>query len=104
MKDRTKIYPTPEQLKNLGFSKKGSGDDPRDFWYELDLSNDLSNPNKLKLELDAYFDFSLNFSDEELIPISFQNIQEIELFISIFKRPSNHAFSQIIDICSKKII
>lgn len=103
MADRSKIYPSLEELINLGFEQKGSGDDPRDFWHEIDLSNKEASENEISLQLDAYFDFSLYMPElTEPIPLNFKSIQEIETFISIFKRPWNGAFSGMLDICSSQ--
>lgn len=103
MADRSKIYPTPEELEKLGFEQKGSGDDPRDFWHEIDLSNKEASENEITLELDAYFDFCLNMPKFlEPVPLNFKSIKEIETFISIFKRPWNGAFSGLLDICSEQ--
>lgn len=82
MADRSKIYPSLEELEKLGFEQKGSGDDPRNFWHEVDLSNKESSENEITLQLDAYFDFSLNMPElTEPIPLNFKNIQEIETCI-----------------------
>lgn len=102
MADRSKIYPTGEELEKLGFKHEGEGDDPRDFWYEIDLSNKEASGNKVSLCLDAYFDFELSIPElMEPIPLNFKSIEEIEMFISIFKRPWNGAFSGMIDICKE---
>jgi len=103
MTDRSKIYPTSEELVKLGFVKKGNGDDPRDFWHEIDLSNKEASDNELTLDLDAYFDFSLNMPELlEPIPLNFKSVEEIETFISVFKRPWNGAFSGMLDIFNSK--
>ena len=103
MADRSKIYPSSEELVKLGFEQKGSGDDPRDFWHEIDLSNKEASENDISLQLDAYFDFSLYMPElTEPIPLNFKSIQEIETFISIFKRPWNGAFAGMLDICSSQ--
>jgi hypothetical protein len=84
----------------LDLNKKGDGDDPRDFWHEVDLSNKEASDNEVSLQLDAYFDFCLYMPELiEPIPLNFRSIQELELFISIFKRPWNGAFSGLLDIC-----
>jgi hypothetical protein len=99
MTDRSKIYPSSEELVKLGFEQKGSGDDPRDFWHEIDLSNKEASENEITLELDAYFDFVLNIPElTEPIPLNFKSIQEIEIFISVFKRPWNGAFAGMLDV------
>lgn len=90
---RSKIYPTEDQLRKLGFEHKGQGYDPRDFWWEMSLKNDEFQ-HEVTLELDAYFDFSLNIPElTDPIPLNFQSVEEIEIFSACFKRPWNHAFT-----------
>jgi hypothetical protein len=97
--DRSKIYPTQEELTSLGFELKGEGGDPRDFWHEIDLSNEEAHKNDVYLSLDAYSDFYLEYEEDcPPIPLNFQSIDEIRIFISVFKRPFNHAFSSLLDI------
>ncbi|HPI43695.1 MAG TPA: hypothetical protein PLH91_00555 [Tenuifilaceae bacterium] len=96
---RTKIYPTQEELEKLGFVQKGEGDDPRGFWHEIDLGNDFTDENNITLELDAYFDFTLCLPDlTNPVPLNFQSVNEISIFIQIFKRPCNHAFLGLMDV------
>jgi hypothetical protein len=98
-KDRSKIYPTPDELEQLGFKRKGKGEDPRDYWFEIDLSNYEASGNSIDLTLDAYFDFTLNMPELiEGIPLNFRSIEEIRIFIDVFKRPYNHAFAGFVDI------
>lgn len=100
--DRTKIYLSAVELEKLGFKKQGSGNDPRDFWHEIDLSNKEASGNEISLNMDAYFDFSLYIPElYEPIPLNFKSLQEIETFISVFKRPWNGAFSGLLDICKE---
>ncbi|KAF0198451.1 MAG: hypothetical protein FD170_3997 [Bacteroidetes bacterium] len=99
MADRTKIYPTEAELTKLGFKKQGSGEDPRDFWQEIDLSNKEASGNEISLSMDAYFDFSLYIPElMEPIPLNFKSVQEIETFIAVFTRPWNGAFAGLLDI------
>lgn len=99
MEDRDKLYPDFDELEQLGFKKRGEGDDPRDYSFEVDLANPEASENKPVLMLDAYFDFSLTLPElMESIPLNFQSIAEIENFIKVFKRPYNHAFSGLLDI------
>jgi len=103
MADRTKLYPTPGELANMGFKLEGSGEDPRDYWQEIDLSNKESSGNEITLSVDAYFDFSLSIPElTEPIPLNFKSVREIETFIAVFKRPWNGAFSGMLDICNSK--
>ncbi len=97
--DRTRFYPSREELEKLGFIQKGCGDDPRDFWLEIDLCNDYTKENEITLQYDAYCDFTLYLPElTEPIPLNFQSVDEISIFIQIFKRPYNHAFAGLIDI------
>jgi hypothetical protein len=105
MSDRTKFYPNHEDLIDLGFQHlhSGEGEDPRDFWYEIDLTNKEWNKDlSITLCLDAYFDFNLHISElEDSIPLNIQSIEELKVFISILSRPVNQAFSFLLDLSDK---
>ena len=103
MASREKMYLSHENLDYIGFTRKGQGEDPRDFWYEVDLSNAESHKDKIVLCVDCFSDASLQLEDYDLsIPLNFQSIQEIEQFIKAFKRPFNHAFSSLLDLHKKQ--
>jgi hypothetical protein len=102
MSERSKFYPEHDTLISLGFQHlhSGEGEDPRDWWYEFDLTNKEWNSNlSIRLCLDAYFDFNLNISElEEGIPLNIQSIEELKVFLAILSRPVNQAFSFLLDI------
>ena len=88
MSDRMKLYPREIELVKMGFQKKGEGDDPRDFWHEIDLWDITNIDQKLLLEVNAYSDFTLSIPELHFsVPIIFNSNLEIETFISIFRRP-----------------
>lgn len=97
--DRTRFYPTQEELEKLGFVEKGEGNDARDFWLEIDLCNDYTKENEITLQYDAYCDFTLYLPGlTESVPLNFQSVNELAIFIQIFKRPYNHAFAGLFDM------
>ena len=102
---RNKIYPSESELLELGFEEKNNGGDhPFDYWYEIDLTNKESSPYKIILAMDGAFDFSLEIEGlDDNIPLNFQSVEEIKVFISIFKRPYNHMFSSLLDVSEKTI-
>jgi len=100
---RKKLYVLTNELESLGFKKKSNGidNDPRDFWWEIDLSNNEDNPDyKIILFCDAYSDFTLEIAPIEF-HLNFQTLEELQTFINVFKRENNHAFTGILDILSK---
>jgi hypothetical protein len=93
-----KLFLNETQLEQLGFIQRGSGDDPRDLWHEIELFKDAET---VTLDYDAYRDFSLCMPDFS-IPLNFQTADEVKFFISIFKRKYNHAFSFLLNIADGK--
>jgi hypothetical protein len=100
MMSRERLILDGAQLENLGFVEKNNGgDDPRDYWYEIQLSNpEKINDVDVTLCCDGYLDFSLTIEDSDNVPLNFKNSDEIKLFIEVFTRPYNHAFSFILDV------